>query len=578
MKTNVKVSAACNARIPRRRIWLLATVIAVAALSLFSHGAHAQTQREIERVIIDQSVIVRKYTPPPRRGTVRLDVIDLKATGLPPGALEERITLNSITVEGSTLVPLSALSPLWAEKLDTTVMVEEILEIAVRIEEVYRRAGFLVIAAVPDQQFASGDIRIVMFEDSFINTVEFRSERPELEERLQPYIQRIVNMRPLRVAEVERILLLMSDLAGVLIDGTLTRPTVPGDGGTLTLEVGFDRFGGGLGLDNRGSSEVGPLQLSGQAYANDLLRFFESSTLVGVTVPDTPSELRFGQFSQEIPIGTYGPRFGYNLGTIWSEPGGDLSSDNVEVQTFVSSTYVSYPFLRTIPNSIYGRVDFQTKDNEVEVSGNKVAKDQYRWLEIGGNSTHDSDLGSTELSATYVQGLDIFSASSENGQLTSRDGVKPTFNAIRGNAVHTADLNERITLTARTTAQLGFNKLPNATRFTFGGDPYGRAFDQGAISGDSGVAFNGEIAINNVLQYGFIQNADAFAFADYGHVWNQGQSNDYDDASLASTGVGVRTRLEHRISAEISLAVPLKTKSGVADPGIGIFFRLGKGF
>ncbi|XWN32116.1 MAG: ShlB/FhaC/HecB family hemolysin secretion/activation protein [Devosia sp.] len=561
-----------------RWTWRITLCVMIAAQVVLSGGAKAQTVREIEQVIIDQSVVIRKYTPPPKRGTVRLDVIDLKAAGLPRGALKQPIALNSITVEGVTLVPQSALSSIWRDQLGTTVTVEDILEIATQVEQVYRQAGFLIIAAVPDQRFSSGNIRIIVFEDSFINTVEFRSEQPGLEQRLQPYIQRIVNMRPLRLREIERTLLLMSDLAGVFIEATLTRPTIPGEGGTLTLEVGFTRFGGAVGLDNRGSEDVGPLQLSGQVRGNDLLRLFEVNTLVGVTVPNDPQELLFGQFSQEIPIGTHGLRFGYSLGAIWSEPGGDLRRDNVQVQTYVSNVYLSYPFLRTISNSIYGRVDFRSKDNEVDVMGVEVANDRYRWLEIGGSSTHDIGFGAAQFSAAYLQGLDIFAASQRGGRLTSRNEVKPTFSAVRGSATLTANVFERVSLTGRTTAQLAFDRLPNAARFTYGGDPLGRAFDQGAISGDSGVAFSGELAVNNIIQYGFIQGAGAFVFADYGQVWNRGEFNEYDEASLASTGIGVRARLDHRIAAQVSLSVPLETLSDVADPGVRVFFSLGKAF
>ena len=92
-------------------------------------------------------------------------------------------------------------------------------------------------------------------------------------------------MRPIRIKEAERILSLMSDLGGFEITGTFYRPEVPTGGGSLKLDIGFDRWSGMLGLDNLGTDEVGPLELSGTVAIHDMLGLFETTTLVAVTDP-----------------------------------------------------------------------------------------------------------------------------------------------------------------------------------------------------------------------------------------------------------------------------------------------------
>src|SRR3546814_15009781 len=117
------------------------------------------------------------------------------------------------------------------------IRVPELFELASRIERRYREDGIPVVATVPTQDFADGDARIVVFDQSYIATVAIRGDSPGLRARLDPYIRRLVEMRPLRIDRVERILLRLSDLAGMNIQANLIRPEPPTTGSGLTPEL-----------------------------------------------------------------------------------------------------------------------------------------------------------------------------------------------------------------------------------------------------------------------------------------------------------------------------------------------------
>src|SRR3546814_12833401 len=85
----------------------------------------------------------------------------------------------------------------------------------------------------------------------------------------------------------------MSDLAGMNIEASLTRPESPGNGGGLTLDIAYEKRVARALLDNRGTDEVGPVQALATYQENDLLGLFESTTLTGVTIPNQPRELPF---------------------------------------------------------------------------------------------------------------------------------------------------------------------------------------------------------------------------------------------------------------------------------------------
>lgn len=145
----------------------------------------------------------------------------------------------------------------------------DLYSIADQIDVAYERAGYFSLAIVPEQDFRSGDIVITLYE-SYVRQVIIKSEVPGLEKRLAPYVSRLVAMRPIKIKEFERILLLMSDLAGLTIEGTVIKPDTSSAGGDLTLTVNFKRVSASVDFDNLGSARMGPLEFAVTATLNDV--------------------------------------------------------------------------------------------------------------------------------------------------------------------------------------------------------------------------------------------------------------------------------------------------------------------
>lgn len=68
-----------------------------------------------------------------------------------------------------------------------------------RIEKVYCQAGIFAAVEIPAQDLADGMVRIVVHDQSFIETVETRGDYPDIRQRVAPYIDRLVSLRPLKV-------------------------------------------------------------------------------------------------------------------------------------------------------------------------------------------------------------------------------------------------------------------------------------------------------------------------------------------------------------------------------------------
>src|SRR5690606_17711981 len=126
--------------------------------------------------------------------------------------------------------------PAWENELNKTISLSDLYGIAEAIEAIYLKAGYFSDVVVPHQDYESGHITIKVYAPGF-EEITVESDIPNIEQRLKPYIDRLMALVPIPVAEVERSLLLISDLGGLTIEGKATRPQHPGAGGHLHLQV-----------------------------------------------------------------------------------------------------------------------------------------------------------------------------------------------------------------------------------------------------------------------------------------------------------------------------------------------------
>lgn len=550
-------------------------LLVLAILGCTIDSSLAQTiPEQVDSVISDQNQIIRRYTAPRKPGTVDLSVSDLREAAPLEQAKRRVFTLRSVTVRGAVTVPVSKLQRAWAKDLNTRISLADLYAIAERIDEIYKRAGYFSWAVVPEQDVSSGNVVIVLYE-SYVRRVIINSDIPDIERRLKPYIDRIVAMRPIRIKEVERVLLLMSDLAGLTIEGTVIRPKTPSAGGDLKLDIGFKRAGANGIIDNFGSDAVGPYELTGTGTLNDTLRLFDAANIVAMTIPDSPDELKFVLGSQDIPLGYDGLHAGYNFGYVSSQPGADLAPLDLDITSTFGSAYAQYPLLRTIDHSVFGRLELNLKDNALDAGGERQTAEDLRWLAASLRYTGELENGAITLTGTFGQGLDGLGASSRSDPLAPRFGVPDDYRYFRADLDLSKDIASLAVARLRVAAQYAPTALPSSVQLVLGGDPYGLAFDGSAASGDSGIAASLELGRNIELPEDLpISNLNMFAFVDYGSIWNHDTGVDYTEAELGSAGIGARAVFGEHLNARALVAIPFRDSQNLTDTGTRFLFQL----
>jgi hemolysin activation/secretion protein len=112
---------------------------------------------------------------------------------------------------------------------------------------------------------------------------------------------------------------------------------------------------------------------------------------------------------------------------------------------------------------------------------------------------------------------------------------------------------------------------------SLGGAAYGRGFETGAASGDSGVA--GMLQLTRSFTAPWVKSGEAYVFADGGKLWLQERPGfTGDDFDLASAGAGVRLGVTANAALSIELAQAIETVNDADKHGWRAAVTLGAAF
>ena len=475
--------------------------------------------------------------------------------------------LRELHIEGVTVYTTAELNPLCREFLDRPASLGELQEISQRLTRKYRRDGYILSrAVVPAQRITDGTARIRVVE-GYIDDIRFDppGSTPTFGGEFLPrYAKKILESRPLKAADLERYLLLSSDLPGLNIRSVLKPSDRNVGAATLDLILAHTPLSASLSYDNRGSRFVGPEQFLASAYFNSVIWQFDQTTVRLARTRDS-DELKFVEIRYSIPIGSEGLRLSFEANQSDSEPGFTLKSFNVQSASTKLATGVSYPFVRSRARNITFGSSFEAQSVNSDLLGDRLARDRLRVLRANATLDFVDRFHGISLVALEVsQGLDILDARGANEANTSREDGKANFSKISLSGQRLQALPGNATVQISLTGQYAFDPLLSTEEIGFGGASFGRAFDPSEITGDHGLAARLELYApstwTNSLGLPDVLQVQPYLYFDAGTVWNEKKSQDSDDgsrATLRSLGTGLRFDLTKRLSGEWELAKPL---------------------
>ncbi|QOG18621.1 MULTISPECIES: ShlB/FhaC/HecB family hemolysin secretion/activation protein [Bradyrhizobium] len=493
-----------------------------------------------------------------RRPAVRLPTVGQPNTG---GDTRPQFVLRGVTVSGAHAISDDRIATVYQSYLGKKVSQADLAAIAGAISDLYRAAGFhLSRAIVPSQDIADGRVRVQVIEGAIVDA-ELKGDGAE-QFGVRPMLAPVLAEQPSRLATLERQLFLINGRPGVRITDTALEEIGGATGRfRLTVYVKTWHVFTSFGLDNLGSSSVGPWQTYATGAFNSYLTPGDTLAVNLSTIANDPRELGFARLSYDAPVGVDGVRLGASVLYSAVRPGDArrLDSDITTTEAFELRAGIVPLQSQSSTLTLTAATTFSNV-SEHDVYG-PWYNDHIRTASLTADYRLQDRFGGTNFTTmTYRQGLDIFGASHFDDDLLSRDGASSNFSVLNFWFTRYQTLNDAWSLKLSAASQTASRPLFTSQQFYLGGAAFGRGYGAAEISGDNGLAGSLEVRFDQKLNFRYWSGYQLYAFGDAGAVWNDGYRLG-DGLSLTSAGAGVRFFLPDDFLADFGVAVPLSYRA-----------------
>lgn len=465
--------------------------------------------------------------------------LELNLPDAPPAeatASGPRLHINGFTLQGNSAITSETLLTLLDDLQGRTVALGELQAGANRITRAYRERGYpLARAYIPAQEIDDGMVRIAVVEGRYGEIVLNNTSRVS-DAALTP-IAALKAGDAVRSAELERSLLLLSDMPGVEVKSTLKPGASIGATDLLVDVQSGPLLSGSVDADNYGSRFTGEYRLAGTLNVNSPLGLGDRLSLRAMGSDESQ---QYGRIAYQLPIGPWATQ----VGVSYSDMDYELAEDFDDLKAYgnarITSLYTSQPLVRSRDFSLYVQVQYddkRLKDN-IDLYDTKSDKRSRVLIATLSGDGRDNLLGGgvNSFALAWSQGsLNIDGEENQrNDDLTA--GTQGRFHKFNPSLVRLQRLTDRVSLYSQLQGQWADGNLDSSEKISLGGVYGVRAYPQGEASGDQGWLANLE------LRYAPTDAWQLSTFLDHGavrvnkNVWSDGENH----RSLSAAGVGAR--------------------------------------
>ena len=474
----------------------------------------------------------------------------------------DAILVQRIRITRNTLFDTKTLLALVAHAEGRRLTLSQLGELAGLITKYYRSHGYpLARAIIPAQTVASGLVRIEVIEAHF-GQIQLDNSSQVRDVVLQAILANLRSGQDISEAELNYALLLLSDLAGVKVDARLKPGRVPGTSDLLVLTQPGPALSASITQNNTGDKYTGRQRLGGALNINNPLH---RGDVLGLTALSSGVGINYARVTYESILNGLGTRMGGAYSSFNYALGDALAPLQAHGTAQEQSLWLRQPFIRGKDNNVYVQLQYEGLKlrDHVDVSQIRNDRSLENWsLNLFGD-IRDQLLagGINSWSLNWISGrvaFDDVAAQQINGATANTNGQ---FSKLILNLARLQGLNSTTTLYLKVAAQSASKNLDSSQKFALGGLYGVRAYDAGALSGDTGYLVNAELRYE--LSRAWQGQWQAVIFLDSGHAvinkfpWIAGPNS----VTLSGTGVGLNWTGPNQWSVRTALAVPIGSRT-----------------
>ena len=476
------------------------------------------------------------------------------------GKLERQLTPARFDIQGVKTLPFSTVAALFAPLAGQQTTVAKLVEVAGKATALYREAGHpLSFVYLPDQTFEGGVVRVIAVE-GYIGSVKIEGDAGPAEARLRDIASRLIQDRPLRQSNFDRITQLLLRLPGISVAASASMPATTDGATELVLKATRQPYNVLLGAELRKPTSRAvltgvlndPFVPGGQLSASTLLGDYSREKLL---------TLGYTQL-----VGNDGLQLKAQATTYRGYPdkkldrGSALERFNTNRRLELSA---SYPLMLEVHRSLTLNGGFYGVDNvdDYSVPANAaILSDDTRVRAVFAQLAYVETQADRSRGASVwlAQGFDAAGASAEvrsnvaglSGPGTSR----LDFTRIAVDANQRDRFSNQWGTGISVGAQYSPHSLASSERISFGGPRFGRGYAAGDAAGDSG--WGAGLELNRMFRLGgsWLKQVEPYLLAEYARVSiERGRPA---PQTLRSVAIGVRLSDAKHYSLDLAVAKP----------------------
>lgn len=310
---------------------LLASLLCINAWAQSAPDAGA-LQRQIEQTLkplqAPPSLRLKQAPPPPM----------LAREGL-------SVTVQQFVFAGNTLLSNAQLGAAMAPYLNRPLNFTELQAAAAAVAQAYRDAGWLVTAYLPKQEIDNGQVTLQIIEAVFgkVSVQDPQPQRVAAQRLVQLFQTQQAAGEPLSSHRVDRALLLLDDLPGVIVSGNLQAGASHSETDMVLSVMDEPLLRGDVGSDNNGAISTGALRLSLNANLNSPLRLGDQFSANAIRTQGS----EFTRVAYSLPMGNDGWRAQLRGSGLNYHLVGDLAASDGHGSAQTTGAELSYPLHRS---------------------------------------------------------------------------------------------------------------------------------------------------------------------------------------------------------------------------------------
>jgi hemolysin activation/secretion protein len=475
---------------------------------------------------------------------------------LPPGA---PFWISQLLIEGNSLFKTHKLRALVWEVEGQTMPLDRLEALLAAIPAYYKSQGYpLVRVVIPVQVVRDGIVRIKIIEGHYGN-ISLNNTTEVTDELLQETLDSLVTGQPVNQIPLNRVLLLLSDVPGVEAGGVLK----PGDTfGTTDFQVNTVQSGpsvaGDVTLDNSGSRYTGRPRIAGTVF---MINPLHHGDILSLSLLSSGSKMNYGRLSYDTLIDGKGTRLGGTLSALDYTLGEPVEALEAHGSAYTANLWINRPLLRRHDANIYGKLQLDHLQLSDRIDATYIRTDRHLdYLEASlAGDVRDNVLAGGITTWNLGASVGWLNFDDEAAQVNDAQTARTEgrYQKLTANAVRLQGLGARDTLYLSLSAQWAGSNLDASQKISAGGPNSVRAYEAGALSGDSGytstIEWRHELLTSGSDRWQVVAFIDAARVEINKNIWTGTVADNI--ATLRGIGVGLNWTAQEW-SAQLHIAAP----------------------